>query len=115
MSATIKATPLAGFPDVGAGDDLAALIAAGLGRANLKTTARDVIVVAQKIVSKAEGRKVLLADVKPSPRAVELGAKALKDPRLVELILSESQEVLRVVPNVIVVRHRLGFVLANAG
>ncbi|TAL04382.1 MAG: coenzyme F420-0:L-glutamate ligase [Rhodospirillaceae bacterium] len=114
-STTIKATALPDFPDVKAGDDLAALIGEGLGRANIEVAARDVIVVAQKIVSKTEGRKIALADVKPSPRATEIAAKALKDPRLVELILSESQNVLRVVPNVIVVRHRLGFVLANAG
>jgi coenzyme F420-0:L-glutamate ligase/coenzyme F420-1:gamma-L-glutamate ligase len=75
----------------------------------------DVLVLAQKIVSKAEGRTVRLADVVASPRAIELGAQCDKDPRLVELILSETAEVLRVRPGVIVVAHRLGFVLANAG
>jgi coenzyme F420-0:L-glutamate ligase/coenzyme F420-1:gamma-L-glutamate ligase len=74
-----------------------------------------VLVLAQKIVSKAEGRSVRLADVVASPRARELGAQCDKDPRLVELILSEAAEVLRVRPGVIVVVHRLGFVLANAG
>ncbi len=75
----------------------------------------DVLVLAQKIVSKAEGRTVRLSDVVASPRAIDLGAQCDKDPRLVELILSEAAEVLRVRPGVIVVVHRLGFVLANAG
>lgn len=75
----------------------------------------DVVVLAQKIVSKSEGRIVSLDTVTPSPRAVELGATVLKDPRLVELILRESKEVLRAVPNVLIVEHRLGFVMANAG
>jgi coenzyme F420-0:L-glutamate ligase/coenzyme F420-1:gamma-L-glutamate ligase len=74
-----------------------------------------VLVLAQKIVSKAEGRSVRLADVTPSARARELAPQCDKDPRLVELILSEAAEVLRVRPGVIVVVHRLGFVLANAG
>lgn len=75
----------------------------------------DVVVLAQKIVSKSEGRIVSLAGVTPSARAVELGEKVLKDARLVELILQESTEVLRAVPNVLIVQHHLGFVMANAG
>lgn len=73
------------------------------------------VVLAQKIVSKSEGRIVPLAGVTPSPRAEELAKTVLKDPRLVELILRESREVLRAVPNVLIVEHRLGFVMANAG
>ena len=73
------------------------------------------VVLAQKIVSKSEGRIVPLTSVTPSPRAMELGEKVLKDARLVELILRESVEVLRAVPNVLIVQHRLGFVMANAG
>jgi coenzyme F420-0:L-glutamate ligase/coenzyme F420-1:gamma-L-glutamate ligase len=112
---SLTITALDNLPDVHAGDDLASLIAAGLERARIKLAAHDVIVVAQKIVSKAEGRKVALSSVTPSPRATELAEVVLKDARLVELILSESTEVMRAIPNVIVVRHRLGFVLANAG
>jgi coenzyme F420-0:L-glutamate ligase/coenzyme F420-1:gamma-L-glutamate ligase len=115
MTHSLAITPLPGLPDIRAGDDLAALIAEGLARADIKPRKQDVVVVAQKIISRSEGRKVALSMVTPSARARELAAKVLKDPRLVELILSESTEVLRAVPNVIVVRHRLGFVLANAG
>jgi coenzyme F420-0:L-glutamate ligase/coenzyme F420-1:gamma-L-glutamate ligase len=75
----------------------------------------DVVVLAQKIVSKSEGRLVRLSDVTPSPRAIELAKTADKDPRLAELILRESNEVVRAIRGVIVVEHRLGFVMANAG
>jgi coenzyme F420-0:L-glutamate ligase/coenzyme F420-1:gamma-L-glutamate ligase len=74
-----------------------------------------VFVLAQKIVSKAEGRMVELASVKPSGEAIELAEKVQKDPRLVELILSESVRVVRARPNVLIMEHRLGFVMANAG
>jgi coenzyme F420-0:L-glutamate ligase/coenzyme F420-1:gamma-L-glutamate ligase len=76
---------------------------------------QDVVVIAQKIVSKAEGRTVELATVKPSARAVALAQEVQKDPRLVELILSESVRVVRSRPNVLIVEHRLGYVMANAG
>jgi coenzyme F420-0:L-glutamate ligase/coenzyme F420-1:gamma-L-glutamate ligase len=97
------------------GDDLVRLILDGLAASGERLRDRDVLVLAQKIVSKAEGRSVRLADVTPSARARELAPQCDKDPRLVELILSEAAEVLRVRPGVIVVAHRLGFVLANAG
>ncbi|MEI6204635.1 MAG: coenzyme F420-0:L-glutamate ligase, partial [Enhydrobacter sp.] len=90
-------------------DDLAALIAP----VGLKD--HDVVVLAQKIVSKAEGRLFRLSDVTPSERAIEYGHKVDKDPRLVELILRESKEVIRAITGVIIVEHRLGFVMANAG
>lgn len=106
---------LPGIPMVKPGDDLATLIREGLARAGLELRAGDVIVVAQKIVSKAEGRTVDLASVTPSARAIELAAEVQKDPRLVELILSESVRVVRSRPNVLIVEHRLGFVMANAG
>lgn len=106
---------LPGIPMVEPGDDLATLIGEGLARAGLELRAGDVIVVAQKIVSKAEGRTVDLASVTPSARAIELAAEVQKDPRLVELILSESVRVVRSRPNVLIVEHRLGFVMANAG
>jgi coenzyme F420-0:L-glutamate ligase / coenzyme F420-1:gamma-L-glutamate ligase len=95
------------------GDDLVALITTALGDTQLR--AGDVVVVAQKIVSKAEGRSVDLSTVTPSAEAERLGAEVGKDPRLVQVILSESTRVVRSRPNLIIVQHRLGFVMANAG
>jgi coenzyme F420-0:L-glutamate ligase / coenzyme F420-1:gamma-L-glutamate ligase len=100
-----------GLPMVQPGDDLAALIADRAG--TLRD--HDVVVVAQKVVSKAEGRSVDLATVVPSARAIELAAEVGKDPRLVEVILSESIRVVRSRPNLLIMQHRLGFVMANAG
>lgn len=109
-------TPLPGFPMIQPGDDLAALILEAMQRADLQLEPGDIFVLAQKIVSKAEGRKVNLATVTPSPRAATLGAEIEKDPRLIELILQESEgQVLRTRPGLIIVEHRLGFVCANAG
>ena len=115
MAATLQLTALPGIPRVGPGDDLLDLALDGLARANLALHLRDVLVYAQKIVSKSENRFVDLADVTPGPRARELAAETGKDPRLVEVILDESTEVLRHRPGLIVVVHRLGFVVANAG
>jgi len=112
---TLVLTALPALPLVQPGDDLAALIAAGLQRASLQLLAGDVLVVAQKVVSKAEDRYVQLESVTPSARAVELAQSVEKDARLVELILSESRAVLRQRPGALVVEHRLGFVCANAG
>lgn len=114
-AAALTLTALGGLPTIAAGADLAALIAAAVSRSSITLESGDVLVIAQKVVSKAEGRRVLLATVSPSPRARELAPVVDKDPRLVELILRESQEVLRARPGVIIVVHRLGFVLANAG
>jgi coenzyme F420-0:L-glutamate ligase/coenzyme F420-1:gamma-L-glutamate ligase len=108
-------TPLQGLPIVQPGDDLAALLLAALLRQGLTLQDGDVIVLAQKIVSKAEGRYRHLGEVTPSARALELAALTEKDPRLVQLILDESNEVLRARPGLLVVEHRLGFVSANAG
>ena len=107
--------PVPGLPEVQPDDDLAGLIAEAMRRAGLGLQTGDVLVIAQKIVSKAEGRIVELATVEPRPEAVRLAAECDKDPRLVELVLRESTEVLRTVPGVIIVEHRLGLVLANAG
>jgi coenzyme F420-0:L-glutamate ligase / coenzyme F420-1:gamma-L-glutamate ligase len=118
MSATppdLVLTALPGIPLIAAGDDLAAIIATSLRDAGLALAADDVLVLAQKIVSKAEGRSVDLATVTPSPRAVTLGKETGKDARIVELILAESTEVLRHRPGVLIVAHKLGLVLANAG
>jgi coenzyme F420-0:L-glutamate ligase/coenzyme F420-1:gamma-L-glutamate ligase len=112
---SLAATALPGLPEVRAGDDLAALLAAAIGRAGLRVSAQDVLVVAQKVVSKSEGRVVRLATVEPSTRAREYAERTGKDPRLVEVILSESRRVVRAAPRVLVVEHRLGFVMANAG
>lgn len=111
----LEMTALLGMPLVEPGDDLVALIADGLAATGEALRAGDVLVVAQKIVSKSEGRYRDLGTVTPSARAQALAAKAHKDPRFVELILQESSEVLRHRPGLIIALHRLGFVLANAG
>jgi coenzyme F420-0:L-glutamate ligase/coenzyme F420-1:gamma-L-glutamate ligase len=103
------------FPLIAAGDDLAAIIWRRLKAQKLGLKAGDVLVVAQKVVSKAEGRFVALGTVTPSPRANLLAAQTDKDPRVVELILAEARAVIRQRPGLLVVEHRLGFVLANAG
>jgi coenzyme F420-0:L-glutamate ligase/coenzyme F420-1:gamma-L-glutamate ligase len=114
-SAPLVVQPLPGLPEIRRGDDLATLILAALRRADLALQAGDVLVVAQKIVSKAEGRSVDLRTITPSSKAVELAARVQKDARFVEVVLSESAEVVRAAPGVLVTRHRLGFVMANAG
>ena len=91
------------------------MILQALDRAHLSLLDGDILVLAQKIVSKAEGRLVDLAQVTPSPQALELAECTAKDPRLVEVILHESRQVLRTRPGVIIVEHRLGFVCASAG
>jgi coenzyme F420-0:L-glutamate ligase/coenzyme F420-1:gamma-L-glutamate ligase len=106
---------LAGVPLIREGDDLADVVLTALARSNLALEPGDAIVLAQKIVSKAEGRMVMLDGVEPSARAIEIASASDKDPRVVELILAESDEVLRVRPGVVIVSHRLGFVAANAG
>jgi coenzyme F420-0:L-glutamate ligase/coenzyme F420-1:gamma-L-glutamate ligase len=115
MTARLEIFALPGLPMVRSGDDLPALILAGVERSGQTLRDRDVIVVAQKIVSTAEGRTVDLADVVPSPRAIELAAQVGKDPRIVEVVLSESVKVVRSRPNLMIMQHRLGFVMANAG
>jgi coenzyme F420-0:L-glutamate ligase/coenzyme F420-1:gamma-L-glutamate ligase len=112
---SVKLTALAGLPLVQAGDDLGGLLIAALRRMQIELQKKDVLVVAQKVVSKAEGRLVDLKTVLPSPRAHALALEVNKDPRLVEVILSESKEVLRRRRDVLIVAHRLGFITANAG
>jgi coenzyme F420-0:L-glutamate ligase / coenzyme F420-1:gamma-L-glutamate ligase len=115
MTARLELFAIPGIPMVQAGDDLPALILAGLERAGQVLRDRDVLVVAQKIVSKAESRTIELADVVPSPAAVSLAAEVGKDPRIVQVVLSESTKVVRSRPNLMIMQHRLGFVMANAG
>jgi coenzyme F420-0:L-glutamate ligase/coenzyme F420-1:gamma-L-glutamate ligase len=106
---------LAGVPLVRAGDDLAAIVVDALAVSSERLQDGDVVVIAQKIVSKAEGRTVRLAAVTPSARALALAREIDKDPRLIELILAESNSIVRQRRDVVVVEHRLGFVMANAG
>ena len=115
---SIAIIPLSGIPLVRPGDDLSRLLGDAIERLpepDRLVRRGDVLVIAQKIVSKAEGRYVDLDQVTPSPRAIEIGRQCEKDPRLIEVILSESQEVVRVRPGLIITRHRLGFVSASAG
>lgn len=115
LPATLSLTAPPGFPLVRPGDDLAVLVLAACGRAGCTLGAGDVVVLAQKIVSKAEGRQVPLAQVQPSARALELAERVDKDPRLVELVLRESVEVLRAVNGVLITENRHGLIMANAG
>ena len=115
MAASLQLTALPRIPRINPGDDLLEITLDGLGRSDLALHRGDVLVYAQKIVSKAENRIVDLADITPGERARELAGKTGKDPGLVEVILSESTEVLRHRPGLIIVVHRLGFVVANAG
>ena len=107
--------PVPGMPMVEAGDDLTAQILKALASNGLDLVDGDVVCIAQKVISKAEGQLVPLADVTPSAEAIALAEETDKDPRLVELILRESTEVLRKKPGVLIVRHRLGLVGAHAG
>jgi coenzyme F420-0:L-glutamate ligase/coenzyme F420-1:gamma-L-glutamate ligase len=103
------------MPLVAAGDDLAALIASSLGASGIALEDNDILILGQKIVSKAEGRQVRLAAVTPGQRAREIAELVEKDPRVVELMLGESRTILRARPGTIIVEHRLGFICANAG
>ncbi len=115
MTRRMMFTALAGLPTIRAGDDLGAILAEAMRGNDIAAADGDVLVVAQKIVSKAEGRLVQLRDVTPGSRALTLAAEAGKDPRVVELILREATDVVRCRPGVIIVEHRLGMVMANAG
>jgi coenzyme F420-0:L-glutamate ligase / coenzyme F420-1:gamma-L-glutamate ligase len=110
----IEILPIAGLPEIKKGDDLVAEIVEAARRAQLTFEKGDVLVIAQKIVSKAEGRIAELAAVVPSPRALQLAAKLNKDARLIEVILGESRRIVRSDPVLIVETHH-GFVCANAG
>jgi coenzyme F420-0:L-glutamate ligase/coenzyme F420-1:gamma-L-glutamate ligase len=112
VSGALEIQSLAGMPEVGQGDDIASLIAAA---AREPVREGDVVVVSQKIVSKAEGRIRDLASVRPGAEALETAARTGKDPRLVELVLGEAASVVRAEPGVIIVRTHSGLVCANAG
>ncbi len=108
-------TPIPGIPLIQPGDNLADILFSRMTAAGLTLQDGDILVLAQKIVSKVEGRLVNLNDVEPSQRANEIGAEIDKDPRLVELMLRESAGILRTRPGTIIVEHKLGFICANAG
>lgn len=111
----LRLIALPGFPQVASGDDLGGLTAEALARGGLELRSDDVLVFAQKVISKAEGRRIDLADVVPSAGAISLAQIVEKDPRLVELILRESRRIVRSAKDVLIVEHRLGLVMANAG
>ncbi|MFQ3201674.1 MAG: coenzyme F420-0:L-glutamate ligase/coenzyme F420-1:gamma-L-glutamate ligase [Zhongshania sp.] len=104
-----------GIPLVKPGDDIAELILAALAASELGLEGGDVLVLAQKIVSKAEGRYAYLNGVEPSAEAVELAGQCDKDPRHMQVVLNESREIIRRRPGVVIVEHVLGYVHANAG
>ena len=115
VTSQLSISTLSGIPMVKQGDDLAELILDCLKRDGLSLQSGDIVVVAQKIVSKAEGRLVRLKDVTPSEEALALASETEKDPRLVQLTLDESTKVVRQKPGILIVRHRLGHIGANAG
>jgi coenzyme F420-0:L-glutamate ligase/coenzyme F420-1:gamma-L-glutamate ligase len=111
----VELLTLPGIPLVQSGDDLVLLIIDGLAQADVYPRDGDIFVLAQKIVSKAEGRMVDLATVTPGKKAEELALVVNKDPRLVELVLSETANIILAKPGSLLVEHRLGFVMPNAG
>jgi coenzyme F420-0:L-glutamate ligase / coenzyme F420-1:gamma-L-glutamate ligase len=115
MTQKVTLSALSGIKLIEPGDDLGAITVAALRANGLVPEEGDVLVIAQKIVSKAEGRYVDIASVQPSERAISLAAEVDKDPRFVEVVLSEARRVVRYRPGLLIVEHRLGFVMANAG
>jgi coenzyme F420-0:L-glutamate ligase/coenzyme F420-1:gamma-L-glutamate ligase len=115
MPAQLTVTGLRGVPMVRAGDDLAGITLDAYAATKIVPQNGDVLVVAQKIVSKAEDRMVDVSTVAPSPEAIALAAEVEKDPRLCEVILRESRRIVRRRPNLIIAEHRRGWVMANAG
>jgi len=111
----LEVIPVGGLPEVEPGSDLARLILGGLAKSRVRLEENDVVVVKQKVVSKAEGRLVKLADVHPGPAALELAKKLEKDPRLVQVVLSEATRIVRTGHGVIITETRQGFVCANSG
>ncbi len=113
--AQLTLTPLRDIPLIRQGDNLADIIVKSLNETNIQLQDGDILVIAQKIVSKAEGRTVNLATVTPSVRAINLAEQIQKDARVVELILRESNEVVRTRTGTIIVEHKLGFHLRQRG
>ncbi len=113
--ASLTLIPVPGIPMVEPGDDLCTMLVSALDQARLVLQDGDLLVLAQKIVSKAEGRYAFLNDVNPSAEALDLARDCDKDPRHMEILLRESRAVLRQRPGVVIVEHKLGYVHANAG
>jgi coenzyme F420-0:L-glutamate ligase/coenzyme F420-1:gamma-L-glutamate ligase len=109
----LSASSLSGLPEIRAGDDLGALIAAAAGDGRLRDG--QIVAIAHKAVSKAEGATVALADIHPGPRALELAATQSKDPRAIQVVLDQSAEIVRAERDVLICRTHHGFVCANAG
>jgi len=112
---SIQIIPLAGLPEIAPGDDLSRLIAEAVKKQDLRVAEGDLFVVAQKIVSKAEGRIIRLDSIQPSKRAEQWAAEYQKDARVIELVLSEASRIVRMERGVIVAETQHGFVCANAG
>lgn len=112
---TLTLTPIPNIPLIQPGDNLADIVLDALSDAKITLQNNDILVFAQKVVSKAENRLVYLQNVSPSSQAIDLANSSGKDPRFVQLILQESNEVLRVRPGLIIVEHKKGFICANAG
>ena len=112
---SLQVTAVEGLPEIRAGDDLHTILADALGEAERAVADGDIIVVAQKIVSKAQNCFRRLDAIEPSPEAVELAAICEKDPRVVEVVLQESQAIVRKGPGVLIAQHRSGHIMANAG
>ncbi len=112
---TIEISPLTGIAEVQPGADLVDMLSGGLAALGRALRSDDVLIVTSKVVSKSEGRFMRLGEVEPGAEALRLAALTRKDPKLVELVLAESVAVVRAAPQVLITRHRLGFVMANAG
>jgi coenzyme F420-0:L-glutamate ligase/coenzyme F420-1:gamma-L-glutamate ligase len=115
LAGTVMLAPFRGIKLVEPGDDLGGITVDAFAANGIAPEEGDVLVLAQKIVSKAQGRYVDVTTVSPSERAIELARELDKDPRFVEVVLSESKRVVRHRPGLLIVEHRLGFVMANAG
>ncbi len=115
MSSPIELIPIRGIPEIRPGDDLGEKIVRALAEMEFRLMDGDILVVAQKIVSKAEGRLVNLESITPSEFAVEIAERQNRDPRLIEVVLSESANIIRMDDHVLITETRHGFICANAG
>ncbi|MQF70553.1 hypothetical protein FIL92_01035, partial [SAR202 cluster bacterium AD-812-D07_MRT_10900m] len=107
--------PLTGLPEIVEGDDLGRLIVERFAATGTPVAGGDLVVVAQKVVSKAEGAVVRVSEQVPTDEALELAGRVGKDPRLVQVVLDQSSRVVRAVPGVLIVETKHGFICANAG
>lgn len=112
---SLEIRPLINIPLIVQGDSLADIISRTVNEQSIHVEDGDIFVIAQKVVSKAEGRMINLESVKPSQKAIEVAAVVEKDPRFVELVLQESKSLVRAKPGVLIVEHLRGFISANAG